>query len=48
MVVFDKEHYQKGDYVAVEITECTSATLIGKPLYKTTTQEFFSKEAVTA
>ncbi len=48
MVVFDKEHYQKGDYVAVEITECTSATLIGKPLYKTTTQEFFAKEAVTA
>ena len=47
MVVFDREHYQKGDYVAVEITECTSATLIGKPLYKTTTQEFFSKEAVT-
>jgi tRNA-2-methylthio-N6-dimethylallyladenosine synthase len=48
MVVFDKEHYQKGDYVAVEITECTSATLIGKPLYKTSIQEFFSKEAVTA
>ncbi|MFO7845927.1 MAG: tRNA (N6-isopentenyl adenosine(37)-C2)-methylthiotransferase MiaB [Balneolaceae bacterium] len=48
MVVFDREHYQKGDYVAVEITECTSATLIGKPLYKTTIQEFFSKEIVTA
>jgi tRNA-2-methylthio-N6-dimethylallyladenosine synthase len=48
MVVFDKDHYQKGDYVAVEIMECTSATLIGKPLYKTTTQEFFSKEAVSA
>ncbi|REL29081.1 tRNA (N6-isopentenyl adenosine(37)-C2)-methylthiotransferase MiaB [Rhodohalobacter sp. SW132] len=48
MVVFDREHYQKGDYVAVEIEECTSATLIGKPLYKTTTQEFFSKQAVTA
>ena len=48
MVVFDKQHYQKGDYVAVEITECTSATLIGKPLYKTTTQEFFSKEVVPA
>ncbi len=47
MVVFDREHYQKGDYVAVEITSCTSATLIGKPLYKTTTQEFFSKEAVS-
>jgi len=48
MVVFDREHYEKGDYVAVEITSCTSATLIGKPLYKTTTQEFFSKEVVTA
>jgi len=48
MVVFDKEHYQKGDYVAVEITDCTSATLIGKPLYKTSIQEFFSKETVTA
>lgn len=48
MVVFDREDYQKGDYVAVEIIDCTSATLIGKPLYKTTTQEFFTKEAVTA
>lgn len=48
MVVFDREDYQKGDYVAVEIMDCTSATLIGKPLYKTTTQEFFTKEAVTA
>lgn len=48
MVVFDKEHYQKGDYVAVEITDCTSATLIGKPLYKTSIQEFFSNETVTA
>ena len=46
MVVFDREQYQKGDYVAVEIKEYTSATLIGKPLYKTTIQEFFSKEAV--
>lgn len=48
MVVFDKEHYQKGDYVAVEISDCTSATLIGKPLYKTSIQEFFNQEAVTA
>ena len=48
MVVFDKEHYKKGDYVAVEIKSCTSATLIGKPIYKTSIQEFFSKEAVTA
>lgn len=48
MVVFDKEHYQKGDYVAVEITDCTSATLIGKPLHKTSIREFFGKETVTA
>lgn len=40
MVVFDREHYQKGDYVAVEIEDCTSATLIGKPLYKTSLQGF--------
>jgi len=48
MVVFDKEHYQKGDYVAVEITECTSATLIGKPLYKSSIHEFSNKELVTS
>lgn len=48
MVVFDKEHYQKGDYVAVKITDCTSATLIGKPLHKTSIREFFGKETVTA
>jgi len=48
MVVFDREHYQKGDYVAVEITSCTSATLIGKPLYKTTLQEFTAEEANVA
>lgn len=48
MVVFDKENYEKGDYVAVEIVDCTSATLLAKPLYKTTIQEFYNKEAVTA
>jgi len=48
MVVFDREHYQKGDYVAVEITGCTSATLIGKPLYKSSICEFKNEELVTS
>ncbi|MGD1998080.1 MAG: tRNA (N6-isopentenyl adenosine(37)-C2)-methylthiotransferase MiaB [Flavobacteriaceae bacterium] len=30
VVVFPKEHYQIGDFVEVLITDCTSATLIGK------------------
>jgi tRNA-2-methylthio-N6-dimethylallyladenosine synthase len=30
VVVFPKEHYQKGDFVMVKITDCTSATLIGQ------------------
>jgi len=30
VVVFPKEHYQVGDFVEVHITDCTSATLIGK------------------
>ncbi|HEY0091833.1 MAG TPA: tRNA (N6-isopentenyl adenosine(37)-C2)-methylthiotransferase MiaB [Flavobacterium sp.] len=29
-VVFPKEHYQIGDFVNVEITSCTSGTLIGR------------------
>ena len=29
-VVFPKEHYNVGDFVMVEIADCTSATLIGK------------------
>lgn len=29
VVVFQKEHYQKGDFVNVRITDCTSTTLIG-------------------
>lgn len=29
VVVFPKEHYKKGDYVNVLVTDCTSATLIG-------------------
>jgi tRNA-2-methylthio-N6-dimethylallyladenosine synthase len=30
MVVFPKEHYKEGDFVNVQITSCTSGTLIGK------------------
>lgn len=30
VVVFPREHYQKGDYVHVLVTDCSSATLIGK------------------
>lgn len=30
MVVFPKEHYKPGDFVLVQVTSCTSATLIGK------------------
>jgi len=32
VVVFDKENYKPGDFVLVKITDCTSATLIGKPI----------------
>ncbi|MGC6432784.1 MAG: tRNA (N6-isopentenyl adenosine(37)-C2)-methylthiotransferase MiaB [Crocinitomicaceae bacterium] len=34
VVVFPKENAQKGDYVYVEITDCTSSTLIGKLVEK--------------
>ncbi len=36
VVVFDRKDFIKGDYVNVRITDCTSATLIGTPLGKTT------------
>lgn len=32
MVVFDRQHYARGQYVQVRITDCTSATLLGEPL----------------
>ncbi len=41
MVVFDKEVYQKGDYVEVEITGSTSATLLAKPIKKSSIAEFY-------
>ena len=30
IVVFPRENYRAGDYVRVVITDCTSATLMGK------------------
>ena len=30
IVIFPKEHYKKGDYVDVLVTECSSATLMGR------------------
>ncbi|MGM0588635.1 MAG: tRNA (N6-isopentenyl adenosine(37)-C2)-methylthiotransferase MiaB [Bacteroidota bacterium] len=44
MVVFDREDYEKGQYVEVEITDCTSATLIGKAIKRSSIQEFFESE----
>jgi len=40
MVVFDREDFQKSDYVEVEITGCTSATLKGTAVRKSSIQEF--------
>ncbi|MEM6645667.1 MAG: tRNA (N6-isopentenyl adenosine(37)-C2)-methylthiotransferase MiaB [Bacteroidota bacterium] len=39
MVVFDRQDFQKGDYVQVRITDCTSATLKGHGLHVTTLAE---------
>jgi tRNA-2-methylthio-N6-dimethylallyladenosine synthase len=46
MVVFDRKDFEKGDYVEVEITGSTSATLIAEPVKKSSIAEFFSREAV--
>lgn len=47
MVVFDREDYEKGDYVEVTITDCTSATLMGEPIRKSSIREF-ERETVPA
>ena len=36
MVVFDRGRLREGEYVRVRVTDCTSATLIGEPLGRTT------------
>lgn len=39
--VFDRRDFEPGDYVEVEITDCTSATLLSKPIKKSSISEFF-------
>ncbi len=34
VVIFDREHYQPGDYVDVAVHDCTAATLLGKAVGK--------------
>ena len=41
MVVLDRKDFEPGDYVEVEITDSTSATLKAKPIRKTTITEFY-------
>lgn len=41
IVVFDKENFKPGDYVEVEVTDCTSATLIARPIKLTSISEYF-------
>lgn len=51
MVVFDRHDLQKGDYVEVQITDCTSATLMGNVIGKSSIAEYANtgtKKAVTA
>ena len=48
MVVFDRKGYNKGEYVEVEITDCTSATLIGKPIRKVFLQQYYRNEVAPA
>lgn len=41
IVVFDRMDFDKGDYVEVEITDTTSATLKARPIRKSSITEFF-------
>ncbi|GAB5520260.1 MAG: tRNA (N6-isopentenyl adenosine(37)-C2)-methylthiotransferase MiaB [Rhodothermales bacterium] len=45
MVVFDRANFQKGDYVQVRITDCTSATLMGEGLHTTTLADLHTATA---
>lgn len=42
IAVFDRNDFEKGDYVEVEITGATSATLIAKPIAKTSLRAYYS------
>lgn len=46
MVIFDKMHFEPGDYVEVEITHSTAATLFAKPIEKSSIANFASKYAL--
>lgn len=46
MVVFDRKDFAPGDYVEVEVTDTTSATLIARPIGKTTLSEYYGAEVV--
>ncbi len=41
IVVFDRRDFEPGDYVEVEVTDSTSATLLAKPIKKSSITEFF-------
>jgi tRNA-2-methylthio-N6-dimethylallyladenosine synthase len=42
IAVFDRNDFEKGDYVEVEITGATSATLIAKPIATTSLRAYYS------
>ncbi len=42
IAVFDRKNFEKGDYIEVEITQATSATLIAKPISKTSLEDYYS------
>ncbi len=44
MVIIDRENYKPGDYVEVEITESTSATLIAKPIRLSSIAEYYGEK----
>jgi tRNA-2-methylthio-N6-dimethylallyladenosine synthase len=44
MVIIDREQYKPGDYVEVEITGCTSATLQAKAIRKSSIAEFYGEK----
>ena len=46
VVVFDRKDFQKGDYVEVEVTQSTSATLIAKSIKKSSITEFYSESVL--
>jgi len=46
-VVFDREDYEQGDYVKVRIEDCTSSTLLGTAIEKTTLEEAARTDSIT-